>query len=196
VPHQITAHPICDPTEGLGARLPTPLSWHTPSSQIGNTAIHWAAYHGAVDAITELIRRGVNVNALNDLVSALPQLASRAQYTRHAMRRPRSHHHAHGADHASTSTTHTPLTPQWHGANRVVHRYNKLITSHTERPFHAQDYTPLHMTNQIEAAKRLVHHGADLKALDYVRAHTTDTSRTAWRALRRIARFQCTSTPH
>lgn len=55
-----THTPVAQPTNTLNATL--------CFSQIGYTVLHWAAIHGALDAIDELIRRGANVNSLNDLV--------------------------------------------------------------------------------------------------------------------------------
>ena len=46
-----------------------PMAVRVPTSQHGETALHWAAEHGAVDAIDELVRRGANVDAMSGTVS-------------------------------------------------------------------------------------------------------------------------------
>jgi len=45
------------------------MTVRVPTSQHGETALHWAAEHGAVDTIDELVRRGANVDAMTGTAS-------------------------------------------------------------------------------------------------------------------------------
>jgi ankyrin repeat protein len=63
------------------------LAAGVPTGQDGITALHWAASHGAVDVIDELVRRGANVNAMSDAVrSHLPLARQPGNAPRHVTR--------------------------------------------------------------------------------------------------------------